>query len=175
MRVAVLIRKQRALRRSLHRNKLLRAQKHLRGYLGHKGWWATKLIWLGKPNHSKRIKCTICWMFWSRLGGWGVCGGNRGGHCYPNHRKERCPPKACKQNDVKRPQGWARDGAKVIVLGPLRKRLVLIFLWWSRAPQQGVEGEVFLLQVKVGWGEGLLFEGDEICVEAKSPSVIKSH
>lgn len=43
---------------------------------------------------------------------------------------------ACKQKDVKRPQGWARDDVKVIITGPL-ETTALMFFWWSRALQQG--------------------------------------
>lgn len=32
------------------------------GYLAHKGWGSTNLIWLGKPNRSKPIKYRVYWM-----------------------------------------------------------------------------------------------------------------
>lgn len=42
------------------------------GYLGHKGWQSTKLIWLGKPNRSKLIKYRVNWK--PLAGSWGTRG-----------------------------------------------------------------------------------------------------
>lgn len=99
------------------------------------------------------------------------CGtrGDRGGHCYSTHRRKCCLPVACQQKDVKRPRGWARDAAKVIVTGPL-KSLVLMFFWWSRA----LRWSKFILQVckKEGWlkvGGGSM----KSVWKLKSPSVTK--
>lgn len=101
------------------------------GYLGHKGWQSTNLIWLGKPNRSKLIEYRV---YWRPLTGLLRDKGETGIGIVIQTTEKLLSSNHIKHKDVNRPQGWAHDGVKVTIIAPLEKT-ALMFFWWSRALQ----------------------------------------
>lgn len=100
------------------------------GYLGHKGWWSTNLIWLGKPNRSKWIEYRV---YWRPLTGLlRDKEGNRHWHCYSNHRKI-----VHFQSHLRRRTSTAHRVERVMVLRCLLlpHKTAMMYFWRSSALQ----------------------------------------